>query len=221
MFKIIKKVFKTFLAVVLLLVLVIIGVSLFVKLKTSGNIVSSVKSLEKADCIVILGAGVKSDGTPSLMLKERLDKGISLYENKISEKILISGDHRSRYYDEVNTMKNYCLNAGVESENIFMDHAGLSTYDSIYRAKEIFGAEKIVIVTQKYHLYRAVYIAQSLGLEVTGVACDTATYKGQAFRNLREVFAQNKDVLMCIFKPEAEVMGEKISLNSNGNITNE
>lgn len=221
MLKKIKFLLKLIICLILIVAIFIAGVDLLVKLTTKSSIISAENYNEKADCIVILGAGVNPDGTPSLMLKERLDKGIQLYESGVSQKILISGDHRSKYYDEVNTMKSYCLKAGVSSKDIFMDHAGVSTYDSIYRAKEIFGAEKIVVVTQKYHLYRAIFIAKNLGLKATGIVCDKVVYRGQTYRNMREIIARNKDAIKCVFKPKAEVMGEKISLESDGNITND
>ncbi len=221
MLKAIKRIFKILLIIALALTVLVAGVDLIVKLSTKNSIVS-VNSLEKnADFIVILGAGVRSDGTPSLMLKERLDSGIALYKSGVSKKLLLSGDHRSEYYDEVNTMKNYCLQNGVNEEDIFLDHAGLSTYDSIYRAKEFFDAENIVIVTQKYHLFRALFIAKSFGIKAKGVNCDTKVYAGQTYRSIREIFARNKDAIKCIYKPKASTIDENISLSGNENITND
>ena len=114
------------------------------------------------DCILILGAGVRDDGSPTLMLADRLDQGLALYQQGAAPKIIVSGDHGSSGYDEVNTMKAYLVERGIPSEDVFMDHAGFSTYDSLYRARDIFQAQKLIIVTQKYHLYRALYIADCL-----------------------------------------------------------
>ncbi len=113
-----------------------------------------------ADCIIVLGAGVKPSGKPSWMLEDRIIVGEQLYNVNAAPKLLMSGDHGRENYDEVNTMKNYAINDGIPSEDIFMDHAGFETYDSMYRAKKIFGAKKVVIVSQKYHLYRSLYIAK-------------------------------------------------------------
>ena len=113
------------------------------------------------------------------------------------------------------------IEKGVPSENIFMDHAGFSTYESIYRAKEIFKAKKVVIVTQKYHLYRALYIANQLGLEAYGVGSDPRKYVGATYRELREILARDKDFIKCIFKPEPTYLGETIPVSSNGNATND
>ena len=151
-------------------------------------------SLQDVDCIIVLGCLVKADGTPSDMLADRISVGITLYQNGTSPKLLMSGDHGQKEYDEVNTMKSCAIDAGVPSEDVFMDHAGFSTYESIFRAKEIFGADKIVIVTQEYHLHRALYVANALGIEAYGVSADLRTYSGQTKRDLREILARIKDM---------------------------
>lgn len=118
-------------------------------------------------------------------------------------------------------MKQYAIDHGVPSEHIFMDHAGISTYDSIYRAKEIFQAEKIIIVSQKYHLYRALYISDSLGVDAYGVSADPVIYAGQEFREIREIVARTKDFVKCIIKPPASILGEAIPVSGDGNVTND
>lgn len=177
--------------------------------------------LSSVDCIIVLGCQVKPDGKPSDMLSDRLRRGIELYKLGSAPKIIMSGDHGRKEYDEVNTMKQIAVDAGIPSEDVFMDHAGFSTYESIYRAKEIFKAERIVIVTQKYHLYRALYIADKLGIEAYGVHSDYHTYWGQSNRDAREILARCKDFLMMIFKPEPTFLGEAIPVNGNGNLTND
>ena len=140
---------------------------------------------ESHDCIIVLGAGLR-DGKPSPMLKDRLEKGISLYKAGAAPKLLMSGDHGRTDYNEVQVMKQYAIDAGVPSEDIFMDHAGFSTYESMLRARDIFGVTSPIVVTQKYHLYRAVYIGKSLGIPCLGVATDDFAYGGQFYRSLRE-----------------------------------
>ena len=144
-----------------------------------------------------------------------------MYKTNISKKIIVSGDHGRKSYDEVNVMKNYLLQKELPGEDIFMDHAGFSTYDSIYRAKEIFKAKKIVIVTQEYHLYRALYISKKLDLEAYGIIADKREYAFQLKRDIREVAARAKDFIKLIFKPKPTYLGNEISLNGNGNITND
>lgn len=174
-----------------------------------------------ADCILILGAGVWDDGRPSHMLEDRLLQGIQLYENGASDRLLMSGDHGSKEYDEVNVMKQFAIERDIISEHIFMDHAGFSTYESLYRARDIFKAEKIIIVTQKYHLYRALYIAEKLGLEAYGVASDPRQYTGQEIRDLREVLARVKDFFNAIIEPKPTFLGESIPVSGSGDLTND
>ena len=218
----IKKIVFILSVILLVLVLVVLGINGYIKSSTKNQIISVEESsnLEDIDCIIILGAGIWGD-KPSPMLEDRLLQGIELYNNNVSTKIIMSGDHGREEYDEVNIMKEFAIEKGVPSENIFMDHAGFSTYESIYRAKEIFEADKIVIVTQKYHLYRALHIANSLGIEAYGVGADPRQYVGAMYRELREILARNKDFVKCLFKPEPTYLGETIPVSGNGNATND
>lgn len=177
--------------------------------------------LEDVDCILVLGCQVKSDGTPSDMLHDRLRRGVELYELEAAPKLLMSGDHGRTDYDEVDAMKRFAVDSGIPSEHVFMDHAGFSTYESIYRAKEIFQADKILIVTQQYHLYRAIYIAEMLGLEAYGVSSDYRAYSGQASYDFREVLARVKDFGTSLFKPEPTYLGDAIPISGDGNLTND
>ena len=214
---------------IVFLCLVIVGVtSLFIingHVKSSGKdrilTVEKAAELEDVDCIIVLGCQVKDDGSLSHMLRDRLMRGLEVYEAGAAPKLLMSGDHGREDYDEVGAMKNYAIENGVPSEDVFMDHAGFSTYETVYRAKEIFEADKVIIVTQEYHLYRALYIAEQLGVEAYGVSSDLNTYAGQSMRDFREVLARCKDWTMCIFKPEPTYLGEAIPVGGNGDLTND
>ena len=179
------------------------------------------EELIHVNCILVLGCGVRADGSPSDMLNDRLRRGVDLYEEAIAPKLLMSGDHGRDGYDEVDAMKQYAVDAGIASEDVFMDHAGFSTYESMYRAKEIFGAKRVVIVTQQYHLFRAVYIARSLGIDAYGVSSDYRRYMGSTSREIREVLARCKDALTCVFLPEPTYLGEMIPIWGDGNLTND
>ena len=210
----------------ILLILVILGLALVfipnavVKLTTKNRIVSPSEAESfGADCILVLGAGVRSDGSPSSMLQERIDTGVSLYVSGAAPKLLMSGDHGTRGYDEVNCMKQEALRQSVPLADIFLDHAGFSTYESVYRASAIFQAEKVVIVTQAYHLPRALYTARALGLDAVGVACDTQRYMGQFFRDVREILARDKDVVKSLLKLPPTYLGETIDLHGSGTVT--
>lgn len=220
-----KKIMKIMIfstTIVILLVLLVFAINFYIKQSTKNKILTEKEysKIKDIDCIIVLGAGVWGD-RPSPMLKDRLDKAITLYAKGIAPKIIMSGDHGKEDYDEVNIMKDYAIEKGIPSEDIFMDHAGFSTYDSIYRAKEIFGAKKIVIVTQEYHLYRALYISKSLGVQAYGVMAEPKKYGGQFYRDIREVLARNKDFIKCIWKPTSTYLGQEIPVNGNGDVTND
>ena len=217
-----KKLLKYGIIAIIIITIIVLGINLYVRISTNKQIIKETDytALSAVDCIIILGAGIWED-KPSPILEDRLLEGIKLYQNSVSDKIIMSGDHGRREYDEVNIMKNYAIEKGIPSENIFMDHAGFSTYESIYRAKYIFEAKKVVIVTQEYHLYRALYIANQLGLEAYGVGADPRQYVGATYRELREILARDKDFIKCIFKPEPTYLGDTIPVSGNGDITND
>ena len=199
------------------------GINAFVKGSTSSRILSPQQAAElnDIDCILVLGCKVKDNGVPSDMLTDRLRRGVELFNQGTAPKLLMTGDHGRESYDEVDAMKQYAVDAGIASSDIFMDHAGFSTYESMYRAKEIFQAKKIVIVTQKYHLYRAIYIAQSLGLDAYGVSSDYRNYSGQTGREVREILARVKDFATSLFQPLPTYGGDTIPINGDGNLTND
>ena len=218
--KTIKKLTALIICAALLCGIGALGIDYYVVKSTEKYILAPENAGEGYDCILVLGCGVHGD-TPSHMLEDRLLQGIELYENGASKKMLMSGDHGKENYDEVNVMKDFAVRRGVSAENIFMDHAGFSTYESMYRAKEIFTAEKILIVTQDYHLHRAIYDARAMGIEAYGVASNPRTYAGQLYRDIREILARNKDFIYCIIKPEPTYLGDEIPVQGNGNVTND
>ena len=217
-----KKIFKILIVIAIICIILVLSINFYVVGIAKNKMIkdNDYSLLKDVDCILILGAGIWGD-KPSPMLQDRLDEGIKLYNEGIAPKIIMSGDHGREEYDEVNIMKEYAIEQGVPSEDIFMDHAGFSTYESIYRAKEIFDADNIVIVTQEYHLYRALYIADKLNINAYGVNSDPRKYSGQTFRELREILARNKDFINCIIKPEPTYLGESIPVSGDGNITND
>lgn len=215
------KVLKFFMGLIIAVIVGVLSINAFVVFTTIDNIITDKTELpQDIDCIMILGAGIWGD-QPSHMLQDRLDEGIRLYKEGVAPKILMSGDHGSKYHDEVNVMKNYAMEKGVPSSDIFMDHAGFSTYESMYRAKDIFEVDKMIVITQKYHLFRAMYIAESFDIETYGANSDPRRYRGFLYREAREVLARIKDFASCIVKPEPTVLGESIPVNGNGDITND
>lgn len=198
-------------------------INIIVLLSVQSRIVDieEAKALGSFDCILVLGAGVWRNNRPSHVLEDRLKIGIEAYCAGVSDKLLMSGDHGRNNYDEVNVMKSFAMDCGIPSENIFMDHAGFSTYESMYRARDVFSAHRVLIVTQKFHMYRALYIANALGLEAYGLTSDLREYANATYSQLRESLARVKDFFMVIFKPLPTYLGEVLPVNGNGNVTND
>lgn len=167
---------------------------------------------EGIDCVLVLGCGIHPDGSPTIMLASRIRRSVELYEAGWSGALLMSGDNSREDYNEVGTMRAEAEAQGVPAEAIVTDHAGFSTYDSLYRARDVFGAERVVIVTQAYHLYRALYLAEALGLEAWGVAAEPRNDAGQVGRELREVLARDKDFVTALLQPKPKFLGEPIPL---------
>lgn len=221
--KLILRIFVVLVLIGVLGIAAVAGINGIVIGTASGRILSPQEAAElvDVDCILVLGCLVNDGGVPSDMLHDRLRQAVELYELGAAPKLLMSGDHGRENYDEVDAMKTYAVGEGIASADVFMDHAGFSTYESMYRAKEVFGAKKVIIVTQEYHLYRAVYIARSLGLDAYGVTSDYNRYLGQFRRDVREVLARVKDFGTSIIKPEPTYLGETIPIWGDGNLTND
>jgi vancomycin permeability regulator SanA len=213
-----KKIFMVSAVILLALAMAVpFAISGYVKLTEDQYLISEKEASDLgADCILVLGAGLRPDGTPSNMLRDRLDEGIRLYRQEAAPKLLLSGDNGQEYHDEVNAMKDYVLAAGIPSEDIFLDHAGFSTYESMYRARDIFLVKKAIVVTQRYHQYRALYMARGLGIEAWGVVSEPRIYAGQKYRDLREILARDKDFLQMIVKPKPTYLGNTIPINGSG-----
>ena len=190
--------------------------------KYANQYIVSVEDAPKTEAALVLGALVHNNGRVSDILADRLDIGIELYKKDKVSKLLLSGDHGRKNYDEVNAMKTYATSNKVIIEDIFMDHAGFNTYESMYRARDVFGAKKIIIVTQKYHLSRAVYIARKLGLQAYGVASDKHYYPKISKYKMRERLARCKDYILVNFiKPKPTYLGEVIDLFGDGKVTHD
>ena len=184
---------------ILFLVCTTIGLStnFYIIYNTKDKIVNNYNELKDISAIVVLGAGVKNN-EPSPILKDRLDEGIKLYNEGISSKIIMSGDGTHQERNEVAVMKNYAIKQGIPEENIITDHYGLSTYDTIKNMKETYKLNKIVLVTQKYHLYRALYISDKYNIDSYGSPSDLRKHNGVLYREARELLARTKDFFKCL-----------------------
>jgi len=188
--------------------------------KSSEKYMINAESAPNCEAVMVLGAKVCSDGSPSLILEDRLKFAYELYSKGKALKILVSGDHGTTQYDEVNAMKQYLLDKGVPRKDIFMDHAGFDTYDSMYRAKKIFGIKTMLISTQQFHIKRAVYIARKIGIEAYGYPSQDIDYDTMKVLYFRESLAKVKafiDTDILQRKPKYE--GEAIPIMGDGILT--
>jgi SanA protein len=164
---------------------------------------------------LVLGARVYSGGAMSAMLADRLQTAVTLYREGTVERFLLSGDHGRTDYDEVNAMKVFLLREGVPPADIFLDHAGFDTYDSVYRAKAVFGVTDVLVVTQRFHLPRAVYAARALGLDAHGVVADRQRYAGELRNQLRESLARVKAVANVLLGAKPTFLGNSIPITGD------
>lgn len=170
-------------------------------------------------CIMVLGCAVWLDNEPSPMLRDRLDTAIALYKAGVAPKLLLSGDNSIVEYSEPECMLQYTLKQGVPPEDIFLDYAGFSTYESVYRSHAVFMADRMIVVTQKYHLFRALKACEALGIEARGVASDQNEYSGRYYREAREVLARAKDLVKGIIKAKPTYLGDEIPVDGDGTVT--
>jgi vancomycin permeability regulator SanA len=171
------------------------------------------------DCALVLGAGVGPDGTPSWVLQDRLTEAIELYRSGRVKTILVSGDHRTLEYDEPNAMRRWLEIRGVPPSDIFMDHAGTDTYSSVWRARHVFGASRVIVITQRFHLPRALWMARSLGIEADGAMADRRRYRGAVWFEVREVLSRTKAVIDVALHRRPHHTGPAISLDQDGRVT--
>ncbi len=216
MLRAVRTVLAFIVAVVVLGALVIAGTNAYVVGTTRGDIVSEDEAAGfAADCIVVLGAAVTPAEEPSGILEDRLDEAIALYRAGAASKIIMSGNQEPGY-DEPSVMKAYAVERGVASEDVFCDYAGYNTYDTMYRAANVFGAQRVIVVTQTYHLYRALYAAEGLGMEAVGASSDFHEYDGQNYYDLREIGARTKDFFQVLAKVPATEVDAPVSLDGDG-----
>jgi vancomycin permeability regulator SanA len=196
--------------------------NLLVILPVKSAVYTDIADVPSAQTALLLGARVYSENRVSQIVYDRLVRTAELYKAGKVTKILVSGDHGRKGYDEVNTMKEWLIDFGVPAKDIFLDHAGFSTYESIYRAKEIFGVQSLIIVTQRFHLYRALYIAAAFEIESKGLAADRVRYRSAFYNQLREAAARIKDFFYArVFRPQPAYLGEKIPITGDGRLTQE
>ena len=226
-----KKALKTIFTIIIVAAVLALGISAYVTQSVRGDIAgvdtgSGISADEAGECrsidpqcILVLGCAVWADNEPSPMLKDRLDTAIALYKEGVAPKLLLSGDNSIVEYSEPDCMLRYTLAQGVPPEDIFLDYAGFSTYESVYRSHAVFMADRMIVVTQKYHLFRALKACGALGIEAKGVASDQEKYAGSFYREAREILARNKDLIKGIIKAKPTYLGDEIPVDGDGTVT--
>lgn len=178
----------------------VLGVNFYVIFSQTGKILTVDEIFEKSDIgyIMVLGCGINGD-KPSAMLEDRLLTALEVADKLPDVRLILSGNNSGESYNEVGVMKNYCLEKGFDEKRIICDDYGFSTGESVTNLKKVFSVEKVIIVTQRYHLYRALHIAKQYGIEAYGVSSAIRQYRMQIYYSLREVAARNKDFLKYLF----------------------
>lgn len=213
-----KKHFKKMLVLALIGLSIVIGMNWYVRSQTNALIYNSANKVPKESVGIIFGAGIRN-GRPSKYLKDRLDAGIELYRQKKIDKILLSGDNGSDEHDELTVMKLYCREHGVDTTKVFLDYAGFDTYSTMYRAKQIFNIESAVLVSQEYHLNRAIYVGNQLGVKSVGMAADVGEYRKYHYVRFRECFTVCKAVIDVVRGRKPHFMGNKVDIDGVSNYT--
>ena len=215
-----KKYFQIALYLAIIGLIAVVSVNYYVKSSTKTKIYYSAKKFPKNDVGIIFGAGINGN-QPSKYLKDRLDAGIMLWKAKRINKILLSGDNGRDEYDELTVMKNYCYNHGVDTTKIFIDYAGFDTYSTMYRAKHIFKIKRATLISQKYHLNRAIYIGQKLGIKCVGYSANKGEYLGYKYVCFREYGSIFKSFFDVLRNREPRFLGSEIDINGESNYSKE
>ncbi len=214
-FAIVLKWFKRFAFLALLGIFVFILLNALVRYSTKSYVFADVNKIPKCYTALVLGARVYHNGQPSGILRDRLDNALELYQQGKVQRFLLSGDHGRVEYDEVNNMKRHLERKGVPSKDIFLDHAGFDTYDSMVRAKEVFAVTDVIIVTQAFHLPRAIFIARQKGLNAYGYIADEARYPSLRILQARESFAVIKAIKDVALNAAPKYLGDVIPITGD------
>ena len=215
----IKKILYTLTGIAIATTLALLLINWYVVSNSKPYIYATISDVPECYTGVVLGAKVNKSGLPSDILKDRIDVAIDLYKNHKIKRFLLTGDHGTSSYDEVNNMKAYLIRNGINTENIFLDHAGFDTYSSMVRAKEVFQVTDAIIITQQFHLSRAVYIARSKGLNAYGVTSDKRRYRSVEYLKFREMIANVKAMYEIITNKSPQFLGQQIPITGDSKLS--
>ena len=213
------KKFKTMLVTVSAIIVIVLVLPLtlqaWVHTRASGRIYTDIGSVPPAPVALVLGAGLWADSSPTPALRDRVATAVDLYRAGKVKKLLMTGDNRRADYNEPAAMRTIALQLGVPAEDIVLDYAGRRTYDSCYRAKEIFEVKQVIIVTQRFHLDRSLFLCNAMGISSVGVVADRRVYQSLPWWELREVLATIAAWWDVNVRHPVPVLGEKLPINMN------
>lgn len=211
----IKKFKKLFLVTVVLILLGTLAITILnfrIKQSTKAQTFSTLQGLPNAYTAIVLGASVKSNGNLSVILRDRVESALFLYNEGKVKRFLLSGDNGSKNYNEPKAMKKYLIERGVPEDHIYLDYAGFDTYDTMYRSSAVFEVESAIVVTQEFHLARALYIANNLNLNYYGYTGDKRAYAHEEYQARREFLANVKAYLELTLGKKPTYLGSKIPI---------
>ena len=200
-------------------VISILSIDIYITYKADKYISQDANSVMPCYTAIVLGASVSNEGELSSVLTDRMQTAMELYQSGKVQRFLLSGDHGRKQYDEVNSMKNFLLANGISSKDIFLDHAGFDTYNSLVRAKKIFEVNRAIIVTQDFHLPRAVFIGRSIGLDTYGAKADKREYRNMYKLQFRELLANVKAVYEVLLDINPKYLGSKIPITGDSQLS--
>jgi len=200
-------------------IVIFVLINAYILFSTKDFIFDDIDDVPKAYVAIVLGARVMPNGFPSYVLQDRLDTAIDLYNFNKVERILLSGDHGQNEYDEVNNMKKYLISKNIPVSDIFLDHAGFNTYNSMSRAKEIFLIDDAIVVSQKFHLARSVYIAREKGISAVGIVANRRFYLSTTRNNIRESLARVKSFFEVLINVDPKFLGDQIPITGDSNLS--
>jgi SanA protein len=209
----IKRLIILFSAALILGLVFVFGLSSHIRSSTADSIFAKVEDVPSSYTVIVLGASVRANGNLSPILKDRVESALQLYTEGKVKRFLLSGDNDTKEYNEPEAMKEYLIDRGVPQDHIFLDYAGFDTYSSMYRASAIFEVKEAVVVTQNFHLPRALYIARNLGLNYVGYVGDKHVYTHEGANKKRELLANVKAYLELTFKKKPTYLGDKIPIS--------
>ncbi len=223
MAKLVKKLVLVLGIIFVLICLMVLFINIYIVQSTKKYIFEDITKVPACYTVIVPGARVYKNNVISHVFRDRIEAGVDLLQSEIVSKIIISGDHGRKDYDEVNAAKSYIkLMHKLDLERIFLDHAGFNTYATMYRARDIFCVNDAVITTQKFHIYRSVYIARSLGIEAFGyISPELTPFRKMLHLNweVRESLARVKAFFSVCFNAKPKYLGNKIPITGSASLT--